>query len=93
MSFLTKNEARVLSKVLDAPDFTCDGTETVVCPSSCADCPVYKSWEQSVQSLRKKALPPAASSKSTPNQILARKLRADAAWDKVRKQAQNCKED
>jgi len=89
MSFLTKHQARVLSKVLDAPDFTCDGTENVVCPSSCADCPVYKSWEASVQSLRKKALPPAARRKSSPNQILARKLRADAAWEKVRIQAQN----
>ena len=92
MSFLTKNEAGVLIQVLDEPNFTCDGVEDVVCVPSCADCPVYKSWEQSVQSLRKKALPPAASSKSTPNQILARKLRADAAWDKVRIQAQNCKE-
>jgi hypothetical protein len=89
MSFLTKNEAGVLSHVLDEPDFTCDGIGNIVCTPSCADCPVYKSWEQSVQTLRKKAWPPAASSKSTPNQILARKLRADAAWDKVRIQAQN----
>ncbi len=95
MSFLTKNEASVLSHVLDEPDFTCDGIGNVVCTPSCADCLVYKSWEQSVQTLRKKALPPAASSKSSPNQILARKLRADAAWEKVRIQiqAQNCKED
>ena len=93
MSFLTKNEASVLSHVLDEPDFTCDGIGNVVCTPSCADCPVYKSWEQSVQTLRKKALPPAVNSKSSPNQILARKLRADAAWEKVRKQAQNCKED
>jgi len=93
MSFLTKNEAVVLSHVLDAPDFACDGTENVVCTPSCADCPVYKSWEQSVQTLRKKALPPAARRKSSPNQILLRKLRADAAWEKVRIQAQKGQED
>ena len=93
MSFLTKNEASVLSHVLDAPDFACDGTENVVCTPSCADCPVYKSWEQSVETLRKKALPPAARRKSAPNQILARKLRADAAWEKVRIQAQEGQED
>mgnify|MGYP001449209783 CR=1 FL=1 len=92
MSFLTKNEARVLSHVLDAPDFACDGVGNVVCTPSCADCPVYKSWEQSVETLRKKALPPAARRKSSPNQILLRKLRADAAWEKVRIQAQERKE-
>ena len=88
MSFLTKNEAGILIQVLDEPNFTCDGVEDVVCVPSCADCPVYKSWEALVQSLRKKALPPTARRKSSPKQILLRKLRADAAWEKVRIQAQ-----